>query len=90
MKKGIQERIKSSKRIVIKVGTSTLTYENGNLNLGLLNKLAWVLSDLRNQGRDVILVTSGAIGVGSKNSTLKLDLRKLERNKQQQQLDKQN
>ena len=60
MKKGIQERIKSYfKRIVIKVGTSTLTYENGNLNLGLLNKLAWVLSDLRNQGRDVILVTSG-------------------------------
>ena len=67
MRNGIQERIKSSKRIVIKVGTSTLTYENGNLNLGLLNKLAWVLSDLRNQGRDVILVTSGAIGVGSKN-----------------------
>ena len=71
MKKGIQERIKSSKRIVIKVGTSTLTYENGNLNLGLLNKLAWVLSDLRNQGRDVILVTSGAIGVGSKKLNFK-------------------
>lgn len=71
MRNGIQERIKSSKRIVIKVGTSTLTYENGNLNLGLLNKLAWVLSDLRNQGRDVILVTSGAIGVGSKKLNFK-------------------
>lgn len=66
MNKTIREKIKNSKRIVIKVGTSTITYENGELNLQLMNKLAWVLSDLKNQGREVILVTSGAIGVGSK------------------------
>ena len=72
----IKERVKNAKRIVVKVGTSTLTYANGNLNLGLLNKLVWVLSDLRNQERDVVLVTSGAIGVGSK----KLDFKTRPRN----------
>lgn len=67
MDKKIREEIKVSKRIVIKVGTSTLSYSNGNLNFNLMNKLAWILADLRNQGREVILVTSGAIGVGSKS-----------------------
>lgn len=67
MKKDIREKIKNSKKIVIKVGTSTLTYPNGNLNFHLMNKLAWILSDLRNQDKDVVLVTSGAIGVGSKS-----------------------
>lgn len=71
MNRDIKERVKNAKRIVIKVGTSTLTYANGNLNLSLLNKLAWGLSDLRNQGRDVVLVTSGAIGVGSKKLDFK-------------------
>ena len=52
------------KRIVIKVGTSTLTYENGKANLRRIDKLCKVLSDLHNQGRDIILVSSGAIGVG--------------------------
>ncbi|MBZ7992140.1 glutamate 5-kinase [Campylobacter sp. RM9333] len=66
MNENLKINLKDSKRIVIKVGTSTLTYENGNLNLGLINKLAWVLADLKNQGKEVVLVTSGAIGVGSK------------------------
>lgn len=52
------------KRIVVKVGTSTLTYENGKANLRRIEELCKVLSDLQNQGRDVILVSSGAIGVG--------------------------
>lgn len=52
------------KRIVIKVGTSSLTYPAGKVNLGFLNQLAWQIADLRNQGKQVILVTSGAIGVG--------------------------
>lgn len=52
------------KRIVIKVGTSTLTYENGKANLRRIDKLCKVLSDLHNQGREIILVSSGAIGVG--------------------------
>lgn len=51
-------------RIVVKVGTSTLTYENGKANLRRIEELCKVLSDLQNQGRDIILVSSGAIGVG--------------------------
>lgn len=60
-----REKLRESKRVVVKVGTSTLTYPNGRLNLQRIEKLAWVLADLQNQGKDVILVTSGAIGVGS-------------------------
>ena len=52
------------KRIVVKVGTSTLTYENGKINLRRVDTLCKVLSDLRNCGHDVVLVSSGAIGVG--------------------------
>ena len=52
------------KRIVIKVGTSTLTYENGKINLRRVDTLCKVLSDLRNFGHDIVLVSSGAIGVG--------------------------
>ena len=52
------------KRIVVKVGTSTLTYETGKTNLRRMMKLCAVLADLHNAGLDVVLVTSGAIGVG--------------------------
>jgi len=51
-------------KIVIKVGTSTLTYENGELNLRRIEELAQVIADIKNSGKDVILVTSGAIGAG--------------------------
>lgn len=61
----MRETLKQSKRIVVKVGTSTLTYENGRLNLKRIERLSWVLSDLVNQGKEVVLVTSGAIGVGA-------------------------
>lgn len=53
------------KRIVVKVGTSTLTYNNGQLNLHRIEHIVRELSDLHNQGKEVILVTSGAIGVGA-------------------------
>ena len=56
--------IVESKRIVIKVGTSTITYENGRMNLRNIERLARAISSLMNQGKEVILVTSGAIGVG--------------------------
>jgi len=59
-----RQRIKSAKRIVIKVGTSTLTYSNGKINLTRIEKLTRVLSDLLNSGIEVVLVTSGAVGVG--------------------------
>lgn len=54
---------KKNKRIVVKVGTSTLTYDTGKINFRQINSLARVLSDLCNQGHEVILVSSGAIGV---------------------------
>ena len=60
----IREGLRNSKRIVIKVGTSTLTYDTGKANFSRIDKLARVLSDLSNQGKDVVLVTSGAIGIG--------------------------
>ncbi len=56
--------ISKAKRIVIKVGTSTLTYETGKINIRRMVKLCSVLADLHNSGKEVVLVTSGAIGVG--------------------------
>lgn len=53
-----------AKRIVVKVGTSTLTYETGLINIRRLEALVKVLSDLHNSGRELVLVTSGAVGVG--------------------------
>jgi len=55
---------KDAKKIVIKVGTSTLTHANGNLNLKRIEELVRVISDMKNSGKDIVLVTSGAIGVG--------------------------
>ena len=52
------------KRIVVKVGSSTITHNSGLLNLKKIDKLACVLSDLKNAGHDVILVSSGAIAAG--------------------------
>lgn len=59
-----REDLRNAKRIVIKVGTSTLTYDTGKVNFTRIDKLARVISDLMNQGREIVLVTSGAIGVG--------------------------
>ena len=56
--------ISSAKRIVVKVGTSTLTYETGKINIRRMVQLCSVLADLHNSGMEVVLVTSGAIGVG--------------------------
>ena len=52
------------KRIVVKVGTSTLTHANGRTNLREMERLVRVLSDIMNGGTQVVLVTSGAIGIG--------------------------
>lgn len=51
-------------RTVIKVGTSTLTYENGKINYRRIEALCKVISDLQNRGEQIMLVSSGAIGVG--------------------------
>lgn len=68
---GFRKRIKDAKRIVVKVGTSTLTYDNGNINLTRIEKLTRVLSDMLNSGKEVVLVSSGAIGVGVSKLKLK-------------------
>jgi glutamate 5-kinase len=57
--------LKDKHRIVIKIGTSSLSYPNGRMNFHSIEKLSYVLSALRRQGKQVVLVTSGAIGVGS-------------------------
>lgn len=59
----IYEDIKKANRIVVKVGTSTLTYDTGKMNIKRIDTLARVLSDLHNQGKEVILVSSGAVGI---------------------------
>lgn len=60
----LKSEITSANTIIVKVGTSTITHDNGNLNLMKTEQLVRVLSDLHNQGKKIILVTSGAIGVG--------------------------
>ncbi len=67
-----RELLKDKKRIVIKIGSSSLTHpETGSLNLEKMERLVRILTDLRNRGKDVILVTSGAIAVGRKALGLK-------------------
>ena len=52
------------KRIVIKLGTSTLTHKTGKLNIRRMTSLVQVLSDLHNSGKEILLVSSGAVGMG--------------------------
>lgn len=52
------------KRVVVKVGTSTLTHPSGNFNIRHIESLVKTLADIRNSGVEIILVTSGAIGLG--------------------------
>ncbi|MBR4096313.1 MAG: glutamate 5-kinase [Oscillospiraceae bacterium] len=52
------------KRIVIKVGTSTLTHKTGRLNIRRMERFVKVLADLQNSGKEIVLVSSGAIGLG--------------------------
>lgn len=62
-----REFLRDKKRIVIKIGTSTITHvDTGHLNLLKMEKLARVLTDIRNQNKEIVLVSSGAIGAGRK------------------------
>lgn len=69
----MRSRIKQCKRIVIKVGTSTLTYDNGKINISNMEKLVRRIADMANSGREIILVSSGAVGIGM--SRLNMDHR---------------
>ncbi len=67
-----REALKDKKRIVIKIGSSSLTHEEtGNLDFAKMERLARVLTDLRNSGKEVVLVSSGAVAVGRKMLGLK-------------------
>lgn len=67
-----RDHLKEKKRIVIKIGSSSLTHEGtGSLNLQTMERLVRVLTDLRNQGKEVVLVSSGAIAVGRQAIGLK-------------------
>ncbi len=59
-----RDRLTRAKRVVIKVGTSTLTHDNGRFNLNNMEHLIRSIANQMNHGREVILVSSGAIGVG--------------------------
>jgi glutamate 5-kinase len=58
-------------RIVVKVGTSTLAHSTGNINIRHVEELCKVLADLKNAGNEIILVSSGAIGMGVGKLSLK-------------------
>lgn len=65
MNADIREKLKDKQRIVIKIGSSSLTHpQTGELNLLKIEKLIRILCDLRGEGRDVVLVSSGAIAAG--------------------------
>ena len=57
-------KIAQAKRVVVKVGTSTITYSNGKINYEKIEKLARIMTDLQNQGKEMILVSSGAGAAG--------------------------
>ena len=58
------KNVVKAKKIVIKIGTSTLTHKTGNINIRRVEHLVKIIADLKNSGRDIILVSSGAVGVG--------------------------
>lgn len=63
--------VKEVKRVVIKVGTSTIAHPGGLINIYRMEHLARMISDLKNRGYEVVLVSSGAIGVGAQRMHLK-------------------
>lgn len=64
MVKIMVRKLEEVKRIVVKIGTSSITYANGKLNLQQIAQLTDVITDLTNQGYEVMLVSSGAMGAG--------------------------
>lgn len=62
--KALREALKDARRIVVKVGSSTLTHETGRLNLYRIESIVKQMADLANQGKQMILVSSGAVSAG--------------------------
>lgn len=62
--RNIMKEFSDIKRIVVKIGSSSLTHSGGGINFRKIDRIAMVLSDIKNMGKEVILVTSGAVGAG--------------------------
>jgi len=71
------ENVKKAKRIIIKIGSSSLTHPTGKLNIKKIEKLTAVISDFSNAGREIIFVSSGAVSAGAAKLGLKLPLEKI-------------
>ena len=59
-----RSQLQAARRIVVKVGTSTLTHPNGKLNFSRIEGLVRELADAVNSGKQILLVSSGAVGAG--------------------------
>ena len=59
-----RDNLREKKRIVIKIGTSSLTFPNGRLNFSRIEHMCKVISQLKQQGKEIVLVSSGSIAVG--------------------------
>ncbi len=60
----VRAAIANASRIAVKIGTSTLTHKTGQFNIRRTEQLVKILADLKNSGKDIVMVSSGAIGVG--------------------------
>ena len=60
----VRKNLESKKRIVVKIGSSSLTYNTGSININSIERLSKIISDLANRGLQVILVSSGAVALG--------------------------
>lgn len=65
------KEMKDVHRLVIKIGSSSLTHANGELDFNKMDQLAMVISDIKNSGRELILVSSGAISAGFRKLQMK-------------------
>lgn len=77
----IVERLKTlrkAKRVVIKIGTSTIIKDSGKVNIYNLERIAKIVSDIHDQGREVVIVSSGAIGIGASKFNLQEKPQRLE------------
>jgi len=72
------DEIKKSKRVVIKIGSSSLTHLSGKLNLKRIESLVKTISDFSNMGKEIILVSSGAVSAGTGKLGMKVPLVKIE------------
>ena len=82
LEKEYREGLKEKERIVVKIGSSSLTHpETGKINLEKMERLVRVLTDLQNRGKEVVLVSSGAIAAGRK--TLQIEKRPKEKSVKQ-------